>query len=474
MAKPIVMPQVGQDLEEGKLVEWKVKLGDKIKKGDIVAVVESEKASFEVEAYEAGTVVTLVYDEGATTKVLAPLLFVEADAEASKPAPEPAAPAPSAAAGTPRPAGGPVDAAAVVESEVATEGDGASAPAGRNKRSSPLARRTAGAAGLDLGQVGGTGPRGAVVMRDVQQALKARGASAEVAQTPRTVEPPRTVEASPTARFEAPAPAAPAAATPAPAASGASAPLHRAWLRKGEGDPVVMIHGFGADHNSWRVLAAAANLSRPILAIDLPGHGRSSATAASLGELASAVAAAIEEEGVAAADLVGHSLGAAVAVAVAEAARFRVRSLFLLSPAGLGPDINGDFLHGFTRARSEAALAPWMRLLVADEAAVGAALVRVTAETRAQPGVAGAQERMAEALFPDGTQAFDVRRALGGLPMPVRVVFGAADRIVPARHAVALPGTVAVHTLPGIGHMPFLEARDIVARILGEHLRSAA
>ena len=251
-----------------------------------------------------------------------------------------------------------------------------------------------------------------------------------------------------------------------------SSELHRVRLRKGQGDPVVMLHGFGADHNSWRILAAGTALSRPILAIDLPGHGRSPGGAASLADLASPVAAAREEGGVTAAALVGHSLGAAVAVAVAAVAGFRVRSLFLLSPAGLGPEINGDFVAGFCNSRDEDELAPWMGLLVADPASLHPAFTQVTAETRAQPGVAEAQRQIARQVFPDGKQAFSVRAALDGLTVPIRVVFGAADRIIPPRHLAGLPGTIAQHLFPGVGHMPQVEARDAVAHLLVEHLRA--
>jgi pyruvate dehydrogenase E2 component (dihydrolipoamide acetyltransferase) len=61
MAQPILVPQVGQDLTEAKIVELYVKLGDHVKKGDLVALVESEKASFEVEAFVEGTVISLPY-----------------------------------------------------------------------------------------------------------------------------------------------------------------------------------------------------------------------------------------------------------------------------------------------------------------------------------------------------------------------------------------------------------------------------
>ena len=259
-----------------------------------------------------------------------------------------------------------------------------------------------------------------------------------------------------------------------PSATTSVPKLHRAWLRrKGQGDPVVMVHGFGGDLNAWRVLVAAAALPRPVLAIDLPGHGRSPGGATSFDDLVASVMAAITEEDVASADIVGHSLGAAISVEVAARATFRVRSLFLLASAGLGPDINGEFLAGFCRARDETELAPWMAMLVADPSSIPPVFVQVTAETRAQPGVVEAQEQIARNSFPDGIQAFSVRNTLKDLTVPIRIVFGDADRIIPARHLAGLPGTIAQHVFSNVGHMPHIEARDPVARLLVEHLRSA-
>ncbi|MEQ8968400.1 MAG: biotin/lipoyl-containing protein, partial [Azospirillaceae bacterium] len=76
MAKSILMPQVGQDLTEGKVIELHVGLGDTVKKGDVVAVVESEKASFEVEAFDDGTVIGMPYSVGDTAIVLEPLIWL--------------------------------------------------------------------------------------------------------------------------------------------------------------------------------------------------------------------------------------------------------------------------------------------------------------------------------------------------------------------------------------------------------------
>jgi len=161
------MPQVGQDLTTGKLIEWRVKPGDQVKKGDIVAVVESEKASFEVEAFAEGVVLELMYAEGDTATVLEPILFVGlpgekgggAVGEASKQA---------------APAAGLVPSLASIE--VVTNGGKANSGDNDRRRVSPLARRLAGQLSIDLGGIDGTGPSGSVVKRDVDAVVASREA----------------------------------------------------------------------------------------------------------------------------------------------------------------------------------------------------------------------------------------------------------------------------------------------------------
>ena len=158
MAKSIVMPQVGQDLTEGELIEWNVQVGDTVKKGDILAVVESEKASFEVEAYEEGVVLKLFYEPGDMAVVLEPLLLLGEEDENV----EAAASAPSAKApvGTDQPA------------EATEASNGTFSQDASVTRSSPLARRIAALNGLDIASIQGSGPKGAVVKKDVESALE--------------------------------------------------------------------------------------------------------------------------------------------------------------------------------------------------------------------------------------------------------------------------------------------------------------
>jgi pyruvate dehydrogenase E2 component (dihydrolipoamide acetyltransferase) len=248
--------------------------------------------------------------------------------------------------------------------------------------------------------------------------------------------------------------------------------LHSVLLREGTGTPLVLVHGFGSDLNSWRPLVASLQSSRPILGVDLPGHGRSRLSGQNcLDDLAAALLETLAREGVDRAHLIGHSLGGAVAAAAAAQARLDIRSLMLLSPAGLGPDMNGAFVSGFLRATSEASLAPWVRELVFDGQSLGPSFVSATLRARSSE-LTEWQEQLAASMFPDGTQSFSIRHLLGGFDWPVKVVVGAEDRIIPSRHATGLPGTVAVHLFAATGHMPHLEQRHAVGRLVMELSRA--
>lgn len=77
MAKQILVPQVGQDIEEAKLVRWFKNIGDEINIGDVVLEIESDKALLQVEAYEKGILVKRLAEEGDVVKVLTPIAYLE-------------------------------------------------------------------------------------------------------------------------------------------------------------------------------------------------------------------------------------------------------------------------------------------------------------------------------------------------------------------------------------------------------------
>jgi len=434
MAHPILVPQVGQDLTEATIVELHVKLGDRVKKGDLVAVVESEKASFDVEAFVEGVVISLPFKQGDLAPVLEPLMVLgepgEVVTETVEPASSPssaknAAVAPdqmplTSAPAEDRPAVVPPVAAPVTLPEGASAGQSAS----------PVARRIASEQGLDLARIAGSGPGGAVVLRDVDAALAEN--------------------------------------------TGQSQGLELRTLQSGKGTPVVFLHGFGADLSSWRPLVGRIGLDHPLMALDLPGHGISVGHMANdFAEIVAAVGQSLRAlpGGM---HLVGHSLGAAVAAALTERGDLDVRSLTLISPAGLGPSVAGEFIEGFLAARTEAALAAWMRRLVHDPASLAPVLVRATLAARQNTALVPAQLRAARGIFEGSTQLFSTAAALQAYRGPCTVIAGREDSIMPLREVEsAVPAHVALHRLDRVGHLPQVEAANLVQVLIARTIRSA-
>jgi pyruvate dehydrogenase E2 component (dihydrolipoamide acetyltransferase) len=211
-----------------------------------------------------------------------------------------------------------------------------------------------------------------------------------------------------------------------------------------------------------------------MLALDLPGHGGSTGQpagsfddiVASIGDALRSVTGGIH--------LVGHSVGAAVAMALTARGDLDVRSLSLLSPAGLGPTVDGAFVHGFLEAQTEAALAAWMRRLVHDPAMLAPVLVRATLSARADTGLVPAQRQVARALFEGGTQLFSTAAALRAFPGPCTVVVGRDDAILSAAEvAAATPPHAALHRLKAVGHLPQVEAADLVVTLICRTIRAA-
>ena len=162
------MPSLGADMEAGKLVEWLVKPGDRVAKGDIVAVVETQKGAIEIEIFEAGEVAELIAEVGQTLPVGAPLARLGTAGEAgvaptpkASSAPPAASPAPAAAPTPPAPAA-PVQ-RAVVAPSAPLASTGATL-------ASPAARALAAELGLSLDAIPGSGPGGAILRADVEQA----------------------------------------------------------------------------------------------------------------------------------------------------------------------------------------------------------------------------------------------------------------------------------------------------------------
>jgi len=188
------MPSLGADMEAGTLVEWLVKPGDKVKRGQVVAVVETQKGAIEVECFEEGTVEELLLAPGQKVPVETPLARIRAAGEA--PAPTGVPPLPP----EPAPAPVPTEAQPAPSAAPPPPPPSSAAPPAALKVS-PAARRRALELGVPLDRVHGTGPDGAITVADVEAA--ARGAAAEAPSpppTPAAAVPPVAEPGKPVAR----------------------------------------------------------------------------------------------------------------------------------------------------------------------------------------------------------------------------------------------------------------------------------
>jgi len=182
------MPKLSDTMEEGTVVEWKKKSGEVVKKGDVIAEVESDKATFDLES-EADGVLDIIVQQGVPAKIGAPIARI-GDTAPAEAAPKEAAPKepatneptkeepkeepPKAGKAAPPPTPPPSKPAP----EPARSTNGSDGAAAVEVKASPLARRLAAELGVDLAAVQGTGPEGRIVKEDVQAA--AQGSSAPV------------------------------------------------------------------------------------------------------------------------------------------------------------------------------------------------------------------------------------------------------------------------------------------------------
>ncbi len=234
--------------------------------------------------------------------------------------------------------------------------------------------------------------------------------------------------------------------------------------------PVILIHGFGGDLNNWLFLQPLLAERFHTFAIDLPGHGGSTKTlaGANVAALARAVTGFMQARGLSAAHLVGHSLGGAVALALASNAL----SLSLISPAGLGPEINMDYISGFIDARRARQMQPVLGLLFADPALVGRDMVEGVLRYKRLDGVEAALQAIAAANFAAGRQSTSLRAALETIKVPTLVAWGEEDRIIPATHADALPAAIRIVRFPETGHMAHMERAADLARHMIEMIEA--
>jgi len=239
--------------------------------------------------------------------------------------------------------------------------------------------------------------------------------------------------------------------------------------RSGEGTPVVLIHGFGGDLDNWLFNIDALSESAPVYALDLPGHGQSSKAVDNpgLATLVSAVTQLMDHLSIDKAHLVGHSMGGLVAGQTAIENPSRIASITLIGSAGLGSEINADYIGGFVSSVSNRQLKPILKSLFADESLVSRSMVDELLKYKRLDGVQAFLEALQTSLFSNGKQSITIEAGLSTLDCPTQIIWGAKDAVIPSSHANALSGA-EVTIIDGAGHMVQMEEASRVNELINK------
>jgi pyruvate dehydrogenase E2 component (dihydrolipoamide acetyltransferase) len=412
------MPRMGETMDEGKLLAWLVEPGQAFKRGDPILEVETDKTVVEFPALGDGTLVQSLVELGEMVDVGTPIAEINVGDGPDW-------------TGSDDPAPKEDEGSAVIDTKTETPSavqapeapDGAPRQAGEKVRATPLARRAAQKAGVNIADLAGTGRRGRVEHRDVMAAHQ-------------------------------------------PAPTGLVQGHGIAWVEKGarSGKPVVLLHGFAADHSAWSGLQSQlARAGHRTFAVDLPAHGAAVAEATCVTTLAAPVIEMVDEKiGWSPIHIVAHSMGAIAAIALAKARP--VASLTLIAPAGIGRRIDSNFLNELANPRSMTSVAQALARLTHGSNGLSDAAHQAIFDTLQRCRLGALVRSLAGA----SGQAVDIRNALTELArdVPVSILLGHRDQILSWSEALDVSPLIQTHHFANVGHMPHWEALPDVTAII--------
>jgi len=243
------------------------------------------------------------------------------------------------------------------------------------------------------------------------------------------------------------------------------------YVCEGEGEKnVILIHGFGGDIDNWLFNIGALSEKATVYALDLPGHGQSfkEPIKPAFSDMVAVLVAFMDALKIDKAHLVGHSMGGAIALEVARQHEGRVSSLSLIASAGLGQEINMDYICGFIEAGSRKELKPVLEKLFADSSLVSRKMVDDILKYKRLDGVGEALAAIAAQLTDGGQQSLPVYQL--NTAIPALVIWGAKDQILPPEHGKNAAKSARLELFDDAGHMPQMEKANAVNELLVKHL----
>ncbi|WP_419759877.1 alpha/beta fold hydrolase [Acidisoma sp.] len=242
------------------------------------------------------------------------------------------------------------------------------------------------------------------------------------------------------------------------------------YQRAGSGAKViVLVHGFGADARSWTMNQPALAAAATVYALDLPGHGASPARdIGGLDRMAGIVAEAIAALTPEPVHLVGHSMGGAISLRVAELTPAAVRALTLIAPAGVGSGRNIGFMPAYMAMEDEPSAEHALRMLFNHPALINRQTIEGVLASRREPHIYAAWQAMRLVGGEVWARPAAARAALAALSIPVQILWGERDAVLPPEGLDMLPPNVRLHRIPDAGHAAHMEAAKTVNRLILE------
>ena len=462
--KIFFLPRMGETMEEGTVITWFKSPGDSFKRGEVLLELETDKMVVEVPALEDGNLLEILASEQSTVEIGSSLALIGFNDSVNNSKSEKTKYKDSDIKGFKEKVKKQISEGQEPYSNDFSKRDSKKdnfeflepQTKDENIRATPSARRLAKNNTISLKKVTGTGPMGRIEKKDVEDIInKVKNPSFSDAEKPVGESAEQILEKKILEIRD-----------------------HQlGFNRRGISGrtPLLFIHGFGSDSQTWRYSLGELSKTREVWSIDLPGHGNSFKfpmayeSKTLFDEYANILKEFLANEGLKRVHLIGHSLGGGIALKFALNHLDSVSSLTLFAPMGLGKSINKNFIENFANGESVQEIRESLNLLFYKNSWVTDALVNTTVMEHQNPEFRKLLCRLATLLKKQDKLCWQIRDELQNLSIPVKLIWGKEDQILPSSHAQGLPGSFAVHIFPNTGHMVHIEQSQVINRLIGQN-----
>jgi len=245
------------------------------------------------------------------------------------------------------------------------------------------------------------------------------------------------------------------------------------YLQIGESNQknILLIHGFGGDLNNWMFNQEELSNDFNVYSLDLPGHGLSSKNFnnISISSLSDTIFEFCKSNNIEKINLVGHSLGGGIATKCAIDHSELIESLTLISPIGLGKEIESSYLDGFINSDSRKELKFELEKLYFKSDIVTRDLINEVLKIKRFDGITESLEMIKNEIIEKGSQKNNYTEELNSSNIPISVIWGHNDNIIPKEQTKNLSDKININILSECGHMAHIEKPQDVNRIIKDN-----